>query len=114
MTETKMLTLKQIGVYKAPSGSRNLRDYYVDDKGSLYSRNMDSYELGRREGYGILKCSDDSVIKGDIVNSLRDTMGTKVTIRRKNILWSKVLGEITTFRVKTSENDRRYQIIGEI
>ncbi|MAD98960.1 MAG: hypothetical protein Unbinned200contig1002_30 [Prokaryotic dsDNA virus sp.] len=80
------LELMSLGWVQTPSGMRNLQHYYLDKKGDLYSTNPLTWENRPKRG-NFLKCSDNAVDKqGNIVNSLRTTMGTKVTLRRKDII----------------------------
>jgi len=86
--EDKMvLKLAPIGTYNTKAGnSFDLREYFVDTNGNLYSANLDTWEVNHKHGRDILRCSDASMNRNrDIVNSLRDAKGYKATIARKKL-----------------------------
>jgi hypothetical protein len=59
----------------------DLREYFIDLSGNLYSINDDTWTT--KYGINLLRLSDDSVNrKGQVVNSLRDVFGVKFTPRR--------------------------------
>ncbi len=92
MQEKNKMKLAPIGVYNTATGKTfDLRDYYVDYKGTLYSINYGTWEIDPKNRRDVLICSDNSVDKsGHVVNSLRDTKGNKVTIRRSNLSFKKL------------------------
>lgn len=70
----------------------DLSDYYVDRKGNLYSRNAGTWEVDPKKDKDILICSNNSTDKcGNIVNSLRSSKGRKVTIKRSQISYTKLI-----------------------
>lgn len=81
----EVLELKSLGWWKQGGKVYNLREYYVDPKGQLYSRNGATWELNHRKGKDILICSNGTVNKSRLINTLRTIGGKKVTVSRKNI-----------------------------
>ena len=83
----KVLVLRSLGEVFSNGKMRDLSRYYVDTSWNLYSTNPNTWEVNPAKQRDMLLCSNDSVDKqGNIVNSLRDAKGIKVTIRRKDIM----------------------------
>lgn len=81
--QNNQLVLAPVGTYKTQHKEYDLREYFVDKKGNLYSANLDTWEINHTKGRDLLKCSDKSFNKsGHLVNSLRDTRGIKATVAR--------------------------------
>lgn len=79
--------------YKLPNKGNviNLSTYFIDEEGSLYSRNVNTYFTK----YGTLleRLSDSSHDhNGNIVNTFRGEFGEKVTIRRSILIQKMKLG----------------------
>lgn len=81
-----ILKLAPIGTYTTPHNTFDLREYMVDQKGNLYSVNLDTWEINKNKRRHVLRCSDGALTRqGEVINSLRDVKGKKATIRRKNL-----------------------------
>jgi len=85
--EKNRMILAPIGTYRTIYNDYDLRQYFVDRLGNLYSANLDTWEINKKKNRHILKCSDSSVSNGKIVNSLRDVHGKKATIPRVNLVF---------------------------
>jgi hypothetical protein len=71
-------------VHQGEFVQHDLSEYFIDEEGTMYSRNNDTYftKYGKR----LTKLSDNSInASGKIVNSFRDKRGLKVTISRERI-----------------------------
>lgn len=80
------MILAPIGTYSTPYNNFDLRQYFVDEIGNLYSANLDTWELNVKKKHDLLKCSNFSKTKsGEVVNSLRDIRGKKATIARTRL-----------------------------
>ena len=85
------LRLKSLGNFTQNGRTHELGQYFIDTKGQLYSRNLDTWEVNHRQNKDLLICSNGSTNNsGEIINSLRSAVGTKVTIMRSNISWYKL------------------------
>lgn len=88
MNNTTTLKLATLGPYYRPLKNDfvNLKQYFIDKNNNLYSMNLDTWELDRKKGKDILKCSNDCLSRDglEIVNSLRAMNRKKVTIRRSS------------------------------
>ena len=81
----KTLVLKRIGNWKQGNRTYNLRDYFIDQDGNLYSNNWLSWEITHL--HQLLKCSDNTVNKsGKVHNTLRTVEGIKVTVVREKLI----------------------------
>lgn len=113
----EVLTIVPIGSYITSRGNEfDLSEYCVDKNNQLYSVNSYTWELDRKKGKDILKCSNMSTDNsGYIVNSLRDTNGNKVTIRRDDIsfdLLSKKRPKLKLIVKKTT--DRHLKLVKSV
>ena len=83
--QQKPIKLYNLGNYKLPNKnvSVDLSEYYMDADGDLYSLNSYTYvtKFGRR----LYPLSNNSRSGGKIINTLRSTLGTKVTVSREVI-----------------------------
>jgi hypothetical protein len=80
-----------LGIIKQRGVEYDLSAYFIDEQGTLYSKNRDSYETDY--GTSTLTLSDGSVNKlGKIVNTLRDSKGRKVTLTRESLVNSMIMG----------------------
>ena len=80
------MILAPIGNYSTKYNDFDLRQYFVDEIGNLYSANLDTWELNIKKKHDLLKCSDFSKTRaGEVVNSLRDIRGKKATIARTRL-----------------------------
>lgn len=78
--------LYQLSFYTMPIKNRvcDLRQYFVDEHGDVYTQN--NATPFTRFGLVLKKCSNNSFSKHRLINTFRDTLGTKVTISRKKIV----------------------------
>jgi hypothetical protein len=91
LKEDRMI-LTPVGTYSTRYNEFDLRQYFVDKAGNLYSANLDTWELNHRKNRDLLKCSDSSINNSKlIVNSLRDIKGKKATIPRINLNFSSLV-----------------------
>jgi len=91
LKEDRMI-LAPIGIYRTKYNDFDLRQYFVDSSGGLYSANLDTWELNHRKNQDLLKCSDSALNNEKlIVNSLRDIKGKKATIPRMNLNFSSLV-----------------------
>lgn len=70
----------------------NLKEYFIDEEGDLYSRNTGTYitDYGKK----LEKLSNNCArFDGDFINSLRDVKGNKVTVRRSVLVNMMKLGK---------------------
>lgn len=84
----KIIPLKffRLGKYEMPNKGKSvdLSEYFMDEEGSLYSKNNDTYVT--KFGKLLEKLSDESKnMSGNTINTLRAKDGTKVTIQRRNL-----------------------------
>ena len=83
--QQKPIKLYNLGTYKLPNKdiSVDLSEYYMDADGDLYSLNTYTYvtKFGRR----LYPLSHNSRSGGRIINTLRSTLGTNVTVSREVI-----------------------------
>lgn len=112
-----VITVVPIGSYTTSRGSEfNLSEYCVDKDNQLYSVNAYTWELDRKKGKDILKCSNMSTDNsGYIVNSLRDTNGNKVTIRRDCISFDLLSKTRPTLKLIVSKTtDRHLKLVKSV
>lgn len=115
-TPFKLIPVKlyRLGLYTIPSGyTADLKEYFIDEDGSLYSRNNSTYFTD----YGsiLTKLSDSSKSKsGEIVNSFRDLRGVKVTIMRRNLINDMRMGNLeeVTMQQLIDENNQDNNMVG--
>lgn len=110
----KTLELRSVGIYNSPTKSFNLEVYYVDRCNNLYSRNPSTWELSKRKGYDILKCSNSSTNSaGYIKNSIYSKLnGNKVTLLRKNITFDTRTTPIETYVIEPKLKGRKMTLLG--
>lgn len=77
--------LYKLGFYVMPIKGRvvDLSQYFVDESGDLYTQNKRTHFT--TYGMVLKPCSNFSYKGSLLVNTLRDTLGTKVTIPRKKL-----------------------------
>lgn len=81
----------------------NLKEYFIDEDGDLYSRNTNTYitNYGKQLEKLSNNCSNS---KGDLINSLRTIKGGKVTVRRSVLVNMMKLGkfeDVTDEKIET-------------
>jgi len=91
----------------------DLTNYFIDELGNLYSQNPYTWELNKQKGKDLLICSDNTQDKyGNIINSLRDTKGYKVTVRRKDLVYGRLKLHSPIITVKVlSTTPRHYKVL---
>lgn len=84
-----------------------LKEYFIDEEGSLYSRNTNTYFT--KYGKLLTKLSDNTMLHGKIINTLRDISGKKVTIQRNRLINMMNMGKLeeVTLQQLTNENDSK-------
>ena len=88
---TKRPRLFCLGSIEHNNNVYNLSAYFIDDQGTLYSKNRDTYVTEFGTYYVTL--SDGSTNKlGKVVNTMRSEDGRKVTMTRESIMNRKLLG----------------------
>ncbi len=111
----QLLKVRPIGEYTTARGTTfDLSEYCVDSNNNLYSFNPKTWELNPQKGMDTLRCSDKSLDnQGHIVNSLRDTKGNKVTIRRDYIRFNMLgwLGRPTINLVVKKTTERHLELL---
>jgi hypothetical protein len=85
----KIVPIKMFRItsYMCPLLSKNvnLKEYFIDQDGDLYSRNTATYFT--KYGKELEKLSNNCKnSKGDYINSLRTIQGSKVTVRRSVLI----------------------------
>lgn len=79
--------------YECPKSGliADLKEYFIDEEGDLYSRNMKTYFTNHGMKLERLsnKCTN---FKGDYINSLRTIKGEKITVRRSVLVNMMKLG----------------------
>ena len=86
LVEIKELKLYNLGTLVTPKSrlKADLREYFIDEDGDLYSLNKSSYVT--KYGSILEQLSNNSLSRtGEIVNTFRDTMGRKATFKRKTL-----------------------------
>jgi len=92
----------------------DLSEYFIDEEGTMYSRNNDTYftKYGKR----LTKLSDNSISSsGKIVNSFRDKQGLKVTISReriKKMMRGGYLEDVTLMSLEDEKVEGIGQLVG--
>jgi len=89
------IRLFRLGKYILPQKGtvEDLSEYFLDEEGSLYSKNDDTYFT--LQGQVLTKLSDSARSKsGAVVNSLRAKSGNKVTISRRRLELMRLQGEL--------------------
>lgn len=99
------LRMYRLTKYDCPlSGyTAQLKEYFIDEEGNLYSRNIRTYVTGY--GKTLEKLSNNCTSgRGDYINSLRDLQGNKVTVRRSVLVNMMKLGrfeDVTDVKIQS-------------
>lgn len=113
--ETFTLHLASLGRHYRPTKNDvvDLRQYFLDKNGNLYSFNLDSWEIKPSDNRHILKCSDDTHDKqGNIINTLRGMSQAKVTVRRKDYDFKTLVKHNNNFKIEVKmKGDRHLTVV---
>lgn len=109
--DRKVLELRSLGMHKQGGKEFNLKEYFLDSEGQLYSRNGGTWELNPRKGYDILKCSNNTYSKGDLINTLRTIGGNKVTVRRKDLNFNSLKTETVVMLIQNADSHRKFSVM---
>ncbi len=110
------LKLVPLGLYVSPTGIHyDLREYFIDKKGNLYSGNLDTWEINYKKKRDLLICSNDSANhRGEIVNSMRDQRRKKATVPRIVFNYARLLKKNGFILVDGDKSTERHIVINSV
>mgnify|MGYP003650045422 CR=1 FL=1 len=110
------LKLVPIGHFVSPTGiNYDLREYFIDKKGNLYSGNLDTWEINYKKKRDLLICSNGSANhRGEIVNSMRDQQRKKATVPRLVFNYARLLQKNGCILVDGDKSTERHIVINSV